>query len=340
MLLPRLLTWQSYFIIPPARRPSKHQRREGRVDASALYFVDGNNVMGSRPDGWWRDRRGAARRLVRQVAALAQSLGGRWTVVFDGRAPRGDAALPPSQGVTVEYAARPGRNGADDHIVRLLEELPPGSRPLLFTSDRGLRERAIAAGANIEGSRSLLDRIARLQPEAWAEDPGSTGAPPHRGLSVRPAAVDDVPLIFAFIHDLAEYEQLAHQVQATEESVREEFFGERPRVEALIGFVDGEPAGFAVYFHTFSTFAGRQGLYLEDIYVSPKYRSRGLGTLLMRRVAAVAVERGCGRFEWTALDWNTDAHRLYERLGAEMSPNWRLFRITGEALRRLGESGS
>ena len=299
----------------------------------ALYFVDGNNVMGSRPDGWWRDRRGAARRLAAQVAALAQAEGGRWTLVFDGSAPKGGP--PPAEGVTVEYSQTRGRNGADDHIVRLLQGLPPGSDPLVFTSDRGLRERAIAAGARIEGARSLLERIAGLapQPEAAAVTP----SPPPGRLFVRRATVSDAPLILSFIRGLAEYERLTHLVEATEERVRESLFGETPRAEALLGYVDGEAAGFAVYFHTYSTFLSRPGLYLEDIYVSPEYRSRGLGSLLMRRVAAVAVERGCGRFEWAALDWNTDAHRFYERLGAEMLPEWRLFRMTGDALRRLGE---
>ncbi len=305
----------------------------------ALYFVDGNNVMGSRPDGWWRDRRGAARRLVEQVAALAQADGGQWTVVFDSRAPKGDAALPPFEGVTVEYPERRGRNGADDHIILLLEQLPPRSDPLVYTSDRGLRDRAIAAGARIEGARALLDRIAALRTgEPQPRDDVPKEAPD--GLFVRPATVDDVPQVLAFIRGLAEYERLTHLVEATEENVRETLFGETPRAEVLLGYVDGVAAGFAVYFHTYSTFLARPGLYLEDIFVLPEHRRRGLGTLLMRRVAAVAVERGCGRFEWAALDWNTDAHRFYEGLGAEMLAEWRLFRMTGEALRRLGENGS
>ena len=114
-------------------------------------------------------------------------------------------------------------------------------------------------------------------------------------------------------------------------------FGDPPAAEALLGFADDEPAGFAVYFHTYSTFLARRSMYLEDLYVSPEYRRRGLGTLLLRHVAAIAVERNCGRFEWTALDWNTDAHRFYEDLGAEMLPEWCLFRIHGDALRQLAE---
>ena len=115
-------------------------------------------------------------------------------------------------------------------------------------------------------------------------------------------------------------------------------FGDPPAAEALLAFASDEPAGFAVYFHTYSTFLARLGMYLEDLYVSPEYRRRGLGTLLLRRVAAIAVERGCGRFEWVALDWNTDAHRFYEDLGAEMLPELRVFRIHGDALVQLGKT--
>ena len=303
---------------------------------SALFLVDGNNVMGARPDGWWRDRTGAARRLLEQVAELARADGGQWTVVFDGRAPKQGAAQP-VDGVTVEYPERQGRNGADDHIVRLLAMLPEGSDVMLYTSDRNLRERATATGARVEGARALLSRLEDLQQPQDASQKAAvnTGAK----LSARPATPDDVPLVLAFIRGLAEYERLTHLVEATEESVRETLFGDAPSAEVLLGFIDDAPAGFAVYFHTYSTFLARPGLYLEDIYVSPEHRRRGLGSLLMRRVAAIAVERGCGRFEWAALDWNTDAHRFYEGLGAEMLSEWRLFRMTGEALRRLGESG-
>ena len=134
---------------------------------------------------------------------------------------------------------------------------------------------------------------------------------------------------------MAEYEHLEDQVAATEETLLASLFGDPPAAEALLVFEDDTPAGFAVYFHTYSTFLARRSMYLEDIYVSPEYRRRGLGTLLLRRVAAIAVERDCGRFEWIALDWNTDAHRFYEGLGAEMLPEWRVFRIHGDALRHL-----
>ena len=157
--------------------------------------------------------------------------------------------------------------------------------------------------------------------------------------TIRPATAEDVPRLLAFIRGIAEYEHLTHQVTATEEGLLASLFGEQPAAEALLAFADDEPAGFAVYFHTYSTFLARRGMHLEDLYVSPEYRRLGLGTLLLRRVAAIAVERSCARFEWMALDWNTDAHRFYEGLGAEMLPEWRLFRIHGGALRRLAEEG-
>ena len=166
--------------------------------------------------------------------------------------------------------------------------------------------------------------------------------PASRAFTIRPAAEEDVPRLMGLIWDLAVYEKLTHEVVATEASLRASLFGEAPAAEALLAFAGEEAAGFAVYFHTYSTFLARRGMYLHDLYVSPAYRRRGLGTLLLRRVAGIAVERGCGRFEWVALDWNTDAHRFYEDLGAEMLPEWRTFRVVGDALRRLaaGAGGS
>ena len=153
--------------------------------------------------------------------------------------------------------------------------------------------------------------------------------------TIRPATADDVPSLLAFIHGMAESQHLADQVTVTEEALLASLFGDPPAAEALLAFADDNPAGFAVYFRTYSTFLARRSMYLEDLYVSPEYRRRGLGTLLLRRVAAIAVERGCGRFEWVALDWNTDAHRFYEDLGAEMLPELRVFRIHGDALSQL-----
>ena len=150
-----------------------------------------------------------------------------------------------------------------------------------------------------------------------------------------------MPRLLAFIHDMAKYEHLEDQVTATEETLLASLFDDPPAAEALLAFEDEDPAGFAVYFHTYSTFLARRSMYLEDIYVSPEYRRRGLGTVLLRHVAAIAVKRDCGRFDWMALDWNTDAHRFYEGLGAEMLPEWRVFRVHGDALRHLaGEENS
>ena len=143
--------------------------------------------------------------------------------------------------------------------------------------------------------------------------------------------------LLAFIHDMARYEHLEDQVTATEETLLASLFGDPPAAEALLAFEDHNPAGFAVYFHTYSTFLARRSMYLEDIYVSPEYRRRGLGTLLLRRVAAIAVKRDCGRFDWMALDWNTEAHRFYEGLGAEMLPEWRVCRVHGDALLQLAD---
>ena len=163
--------------------------------------------------------------------------------------------------------------------------------------------------------------------------------PEDSGFTIRAATEGDVPRLMGLIWDLAVYEKLTHEVVATEASLRASLFGDAPAAEALLAFAGAEPAGFAVYFHTYSTFLARRGMYLHDLYVSPEYRRRGLGTQLLRRVAAIAVERGCGRFEWVALDWNTDAHRFYEDLGAEMLPEWRTFRVIGNSLRGLAEGG-
>jgi GNAT superfamily N-acetyltransferase len=157
-------------------------------------------------------------------------------------------------------------------------------------------------------------------------------------IMIRPAGPDDVPTILACIRGLAEYERLAHEVTATEGELRESLFGARPQAEVLLA-LDGErPLGFALFFHNYSTFLARRGLYLEDLFVFPEHRAKGVGRALLARLAAVAVERGCGRFEWSVLDWNTDAIRFYESLGARAMSEWTVYRVTGEALRRLAAS--
>jgi GNAT superfamily N-acetyltransferase len=154
-------------------------------------------------------------------------------------------------------------------------------------------------------------------------------------LNIRPAHATDVPLILTLIRELAVYEKLAHLVVATEEMLRENLFGPRPQAEVLIAEWHGEPAGFALYFHNFSTFLGRQGLYLEDLFVREEHRGKGIGKALLIRLAGIAVARGCGRFEWAVLDWNTPAQDFYESLGAIPVPEWDIFRVTGEALLAL-----
>jgi len=158
-------------------------------------------------------------------------------------------------------------------------------------------------------------------------------------LAVRPATADDVALLHSLICELADYERLRHTVVATEDDLRAALFGPKPCCEALIGSVDGKEFGFALYFQNYSTFVGRPGLYLEDLYVRPAARGVGLGKALLQRIAAIAVQRRCGRVEWTALDWNEPAIRFYEKLGAKQMTDWRLFRLSGEELKSfsLGE---
>jgi GNAT superfamily N-acetyltransferase len=142
-------------------------------------------------------------------------------------------------------------------------------------------------------------------------------------------------LILQFIRDLAEFERLLDQVTATEELIRSALFGNPPLAEALIGEMEGHPAGFALFFHNFSTFLGKPGLYVEDVYVDPAYRGRGLGRAFFLHLAALARERGCGRMEWAVLDWNERAITFYRNLGARPLEDWTLFRLDEEALKAL-----
>lgn len=154
-------------------------------------------------------------------------------------------------------------------------------------------------------------------------------------LSIEEAAGRDVALVLRFIRELAEYERLAEHVTATEEVLREELFGARPAAEVLIARRGAEPVGFALFFHNFSTFVGRRGLYLEDLYVRPEERGRGVGRALLARLARIALERRCGRMEWAVLDWNEPAIGFYKKLGARPMDDWTVFRLTGDALERL-----
>jgi len=155
--------------------------------------------------------------------------------------------------------------------------------------------------------------------------------------SIRPAKREDVPVILAFIRELAEYERLAHEVVATEDLLATALFGPRPEAEVLIACAGGAPVGFALFFANFSTFQARTGLYLEDLFVRPAFRGLGLGKRLLIEVARLAVARGCGRYEWSVLDWNAPSIRFYESLGAEMHGDWRRMRVTGPALAQLAE---
>lgn len=156
-------------------------------------------------------------------------------------------------------------------------------------------------------------------------------------IQIDPAQPEDTPVILSLIRELAEFERLLHQVTATEDELREQLFVRRA-AEVILARKEGEVAGFALFFQNFSTFLGKPGIYLEDLYVRPKYRGGGCGAALLRHLARVAVERGCGRFEWSVLDWNQRAIDFYKSLGAEPLDEWTMYRVTGEALERLGRS--
>ena len=151
---------------------------------------------------------------------------------------------------------------------------------------------------------------------------------------IRPATPADVPVLLDFIEQLAEYERLRHACQATREALEATLFGPRPYAEALIAEDETGPVGFALFFHNYSTFLAKPGLYLEDLFVAPAARGAGHGKALLRALAQLAVERGCGRLDWSVLDWNDPAIAFYKSLGAEPQAEWTVFRLTGEALRR------
>lgn len=153
--------------------------------------------------------------------------------------------------------------------------------------------------------------------------------------TIRPATEVDAATILGLIRELADYEQLAHEVTATENDLHASLFGVHPDAEVVIAEADGDVAGYALYFHNYSTFRCKRGLYLEDLFVRPAFRGRGIGKLLLAHLAKVAVQRGCARFEWSVLDWNESAIRFYRQLGAVAMDNWTVFRVTGEALERL-----
>ena len=153
--------------------------------------------------------------------------------------------------------------------------------------------------------------------------------------SIRPAERADLAIIAQFIRDLAEYERLAHEVHFDEAVLGDRLFGARPYAEVLVGEIDGTPQGFALFFHNFSTFEGRPGIYLEDLFVRPEARGSGLGKALLQRLAAIAVERDCARLEWSVLDWNEPAINFYKSIGAKPMDEWTIYRVDGTALHQL-----
>lgn len=159
-------------------------------------------------------------------------------------------------------------------------------------------------------------------------------------LIVRPAEPADVPVLFSLIQALAEYEKLSHAVSGNADALKEHLFGSRPYAEAILAEYAGQAVGFALFFHNFSTFLTQPGIYLEDLFVLPEYRRQGIGKALLTNLANLAVSRGCGRLEWSVLDWNEPAIAFYRRMGASVLDDWRICRAEGEALTQLAAKGS
>jgi GNAT superfamily N-acetyltransferase len=159
------------------------------------------------------------------------------------------------------------------------------------------------------------------------------------GPEIRAATEEDVPLLLSLIRELAEYERLSHEVVATEETLRDTLFGGRQVAETLLAYLGAEPVGFALFFHNFSTFLGRPGIYLEDLYVRPACRGAGVGRALLVHIAGLARDRNCGRLEWSVLDWNEPAIGFYESIGASPVSGWTVYRVTGKALEDLAARG-
>ena len=156
--------------------------------------------------------------------------------------------------------------------------------------------------------------------------------------TLRPAQPHDMPAIVGLIRELAEFEHLAHLVRTTEAALDKHLFGARPVAEAVVAEADGVVVGFALFFTNFSTFLAQPGLYLEDLYVQPAFRGRGIGRALLSHLGALALERDCGRFEWSVLDWNENAIRFYQGMGATVMPDWRICRVAGDALQRFARA--
>ena len=175
--------------------------------------------------------------------------------------------------------------------------------------------------------------------DAMTGDPSSREVrQENRRISIVAAKPAHVPTIHSMVLALAEYEKLTHLVTGTAQDLERELFGTSPVIEAVVACCEEAPVGYSLYFHNYSTFLARKGLYLEDVYVRPEFRHQGIGRTMLTHLARLAVERGCGRFEWSVLDWNTPAIRFYQGLGAEILPEWRIVRVTGSALQTLALS--
>jgi GNAT superfamily N-acetyltransferase len=159
-------------------------------------------------------------------------------------------------------------------------------------------------------------------------------------LTIRPATTNDIPEILKLIRELAEYEKLAHLVVITADDIRRDGFGEKPLFHVLIAEWDGAPAGYALYFHNYSTFRGKPGIFLEDLFVRPQFRKKGIGKALLVHLAKVAEDKNCARFEWQVLDWNTPSIEFYKSLGAVVMKEWLTMRVAGEALEKLAAQGT
>jgi GNAT superfamily N-acetyltransferase len=183
-------------------------------------------------------------------------------------------------------------------------------------------------------------RLRKIRPVASARVSGtiSTNVKAPENFQIRPAGVEDVPVILELIHDLAAYERAPHEVTATEEQLIDVLFGERPAAEVLLVFEGESPVGFAVYFYNFSTWLGRPGLYLEDLFVKPEKRGKGYGRALLVELAKIAHDRGCGRMEWAVLNWNEPAIKFYQALGAKPMDEWTVFRLTRDEIAKLANA--
>jgi len=180
-------------------------------------------------------------------------------------------------------------------------------------------------------------------PDALARSPPiceNPTMPADTGLQIRPAKESDVPVVVDFIRKLAEYGDISSEATVTQADVRAALFGPRPVAEALLAYVGDEPAGFAVFSFTFSSFMGKPGIYVEDLFVEHRFRGHGVGKALLITLAQAGRERGCGRLEWSVLNWNEQAMEFYQDIGAVPMEEWTTFRLTGEALERLGSGAS